>query len=79
MKEEQKEEEKKKKVEQKMAQIEVKNEVRLHSQSARSAPGGSGVSGLVLSAAPGGGESQEKSSCQAAGGTRAEEEVGRRG
>lgn len=82
MKEEQKEEEKKKKVEQKMAQIEVKNEVRLHSHSARAAPGGSDgsdVSALVLPAAPGGGEGQEKSSCQASGGTRAEEEVGRRG
>lgn len=33
MKEEQKEEEKKKKVEQKMAQIEVKNEVGSHSRS----------------------------------------------
>lgn len=34
---------------------------------------------LILPAAPGGGEGQEKSSCQTSGGTGAEEEVGRRG
>lgn len=80
MKEEQREEEKKKKVEQKMAQIEEKNEVCLCSYFvSTSAPGSSDDSGLILPTAPGGGEGEEKSGCQASRGAGAEEEDGRRG
>lgn len=79
VKEEQREEEKKKKFEQKMAQIEVKNEVHFCSCSSCTFSSLTRLMIVIPPAAPGRGEGQEKSCHQASGGAGAEEEAGRRG